>query len=132
MAQSLNATLARDHSMAATWSTPWLDCRGSYHVSIQAFNSATGTPVGAWTVQESNDPSIDAAKWSADGDGVAASASKVESAASTRVEIVGTGLTVSSANATLINIERPARYVRLTYTRTSGTGTASVFAQGVM
>lgn len=132
MAQSLQAKLLSSHSLGATFKSPWLDCRGSYHVSIQLTNAATGTPVGAWTIEESNDTQIESNKWSAEGDSTADTVAKVDASASTRVEIVGSGLAVSSANSTIIHIERPARYVRLVYTRTSGTGSATAYAQGVM
>lgn len=131
MSQSINSKLISAHSMAATFKSAWLDCRGSYHVSIQVSNAATGTPVGAWTVEESNDNQIESNRWTAGGDSTADTVSVVNSSASTRVEVVGSGLAVSSANTTLINIDRPARYVRLVYTRTSGTGTVSAYAQGV-
>jgi hypothetical protein len=48
------------------------------------------------------------------------------SADSTRVTVVGTGLTVNAANETAVTVLNPAAFVRLKYTRAGLGATATV------
>lgn len=127
------STVWKDHLLTATAATRWVDARSCYSLIFQISQDNTGTPVGAYTVEETNDPIADFETRSTDGDSTASTAKPINiSADTTRVTILGTGLTVSAANETEIVIINPARFVRLKYTRASGgTGAkAQIWASG--
>lgn len=115
------AILAKDKVLTTTFKTRWMDTRSAYSVHLQLSSDNVGTPQGAWTIEESNDPLIDFEQRSTDGESTASTAKAINiSADATRVTILGTGLTVNSANNTKITILNPAQFVRLVYTATSG------------
>lgn len=117
--------LAKDRALTATFKTRWVDSRSAYSFRFQMSSDNTGTPVGAWTIEETNDPVADFENRSTDGDSTASTARAINiSADTTRVTILGTGLTVNAANDTEVIIINPAQFLRLVYTRTSG-GTGS-------
>lgn len=115
--------LSETKSLGATYATPWIDCRIVKYLSIHWASDNTSSPVGALTVEESDDPVV---VHELNGSESTSSTAKVvnTSADSLRISAAGTGLTVNAANATMITITRPAAFVRLKYTRTSGGATA--------
>lgn len=126
-------TLKSSAGMGATFATRWVATHSCYSIIFQMSSSNTSTPVGAWTVEETNDPQAEFETRSADGDSTASTAKAINISADTsRVTIIGTGLTVGAANETEVVVLNPARFVRLKYTRTSGGTTAvlNVWATG--
>lgn len=115
--------LSENKSLGDTYATPWIDCRVVEHLSIHWASDNTSSPVGALTVEESDDPVV---VHELDGAESTSSTAKVvnTSADSLRVSVAGTGLTVNAANATMISIVRPAAFVRVKYTRSGGGATA--------
>jgi hypothetical protein len=118
-----------NQSLAATVRSPWIDARKSRSLNLQFSVTATGTPVGALTLEESNDPALrtqfDRA-FAANGNSTSDAYVAVPVQGDTlRVSVSGTGLAVSGANNTVIHIVHPAAFVRVVYTRTSGTSTAA-------
>lgn len=113
--------LAVDRPLTATFATRWVDARSAYSIHFQISSDNTGTPVGAWTIEGSHDPRCTYELNSTDGDSTGTTAKRINISADTsRVTVVGTGLTVGAANDTEIIILNPPRFVRLVYTRTSG------------
>lgn len=127
----LNTTLLTNFALAATYKSRWIDARSCAFLQLQWSNDAGSSPVYALTVEESDDPVCATELYANPADSSATAAkSVVTSGDTTRVSVVGSGLTVSGANNTLINMVSPGRYVRLVATKTSGSATASLFVTG--
>jgi hypothetical protein len=110
-------------STAATIYSRWIDCRGAGSAVAQLSWLGTSTPVGAFTVEFSNDPQAgkEAALNTAPAAGTAV---KVDVTASIDPSaILGTGLTVNNgtnAGTTLIAFDVLPRFMRFLYTLGSG------------
>lgn len=126
----LQGILATNKALGATFKTTWVDTRGLSLVGFQWSSTAGTSPVGALTVEESNDPVIPNEQRTNPADSTASTAQAINISASDRVTIDGTGLTIGGANNTIISVENPARFVRLVYTRTSGTAVAQCWTHG--
>lgn len=126
MSRTLGIKLAVDHTLGATFKSNWIDARGSRFISIQLSSDNVSSPVGTWSIEESNDPVAEREIMRGAGGDSTASTAAVASIGSDalRVSVNGTGLAVAAANSTTISVYDPASFVRLVYTRTSGGGTA--------
>jgi uncharacterized Zn-binding protein involved in type VI secretion len=125
--RNIEVPVCSNHQDSVTFKSKWLDVRSCAVLHLHFSIAATGTPVGAITIEESNDPQIARTMLgtSPQGDSTADSVAKVDiSADSARVKINGTGLAVNGANSTIVKISDPASYIRFVYTVTSG-GSAS-------
>lgn len=126
MSQIVQSTVSRDKALTATYATSWIDVRSAYVAHLQMSSDNTGSPVGAWTIEETNDPVVEDEKRAGMVESAASVAKAINiSADSSRVVVLGTGLTVNAANNTEVIVHSPARFLRLKYTRTSG-GTGSL------
>jgi hypothetical protein len=125
-------TLTNAGNLGATYATPWVDCRASKRVHFQWSSDNVSTPTGAITIEESSDPVALSGYLDNPSANTTSSAAKVVniSADSTRVTVVGTGLTVNAANETVVTVLNPAAFVRLKYTRAGlgETATANCWA----
>jgi hypothetical protein len=119
----------KDQSMGATFVTPWFETR--FALALKLHLSITGSPVGSITFEGSNDPKITSERWS-DPSAVSSAAAVVLT-----TSVAGEGVTVTSgAIATtvavqgMVTVTQAPLWVRVRYTRTSGTGVLNVWAFG--
>lgn len=125
MGQLHVSTLAKDKALATTFATRWIDTRSAFVAHLQWSSDNTSSPVGAITIEESNDPQVETEQWNTSGESTASTAKAINiSADTTRVVILGTGLTVNAVNNTEVIVHSPARYIRLKYTASTGGATA--------
>lgn len=131
--RNIETPVVKNHADNATFKCKWLDARQCSTLHLHFSVAATGTPVGAITIEESNDPQIARNnETGVAGDSTSDTVAKVDVSASSRVDVRGTGLAVNGANSTMVTITSPAAFVRFVYTVTSG-GAATGFtcwAQG--
>jgi hypothetical protein len=111
--------IASGASLGADWTSEWVPLENVWAFSVQAI--ATGSPVGAFKLQASSDSKGPNARepW----------ASPVNA-----IDIAGSTASISGADEIIWNVTEVAySWVRVVYTRTSGTGslTARVGVKGV-
>jgi hypothetical protein len=123
MSHTLLATVFTDQTLTGTFMSRWIDSSGSYALNIHLSNSGSGAIAGAYTIEESNDPSIQHELKATDGNSTSSTAKVVDITGDTdRVLVNGTGLVAANGASTMITILTPARYVRVKYVGTGGTG----------
>lgn len=133
-------------AMTADRYSDWVDTRGASAATIHLFWAGSGTPVGAFKIEFSQDPVIikeQARIAGEEGAGTVGVATKRGStSAAKKVDvtsvidpsaIVGTGFTVSggSDGSTMLSIDSPPRWVRVFFDYTSG-GSAASLLQGTV
>lgn len=113
---------------SATGYTKWIDMRGSVHASLTIQTPAG--PNGAYTIEATDDAITVADETYRSVAPASTLAPAVDITASSRVVTTGS-LTVSgSAANALVTILAVPSFVRVKYTRTSGSGSINVFAYG--
>ena len=114
--------VATAQSMGATFSTPSVSLKKVKQLSIQC--AYTGTPTGVWTIEVSlnRKEGVNGAFTDSDGTWIALAST----------QFTGTLPVPAGAGSTFIIIVpiSPFRRIRVTYTRTSGTGSADIWING--
>lgn len=123
-----SVTMLRQTALSATTTTPWTHTSGAHSALFHLSWAGAGTPVGAFTLECSNDPRCETELLTYVTP-ANSTAKKVDVTASIPADaVVGTGLSVSGGGdgSTIITMDNPPEYVRIVYTRSSGGSAASV------
>ena len=129
-APRIDCTLFDNVAMTADFYSQWIDTRGMTELTFHLTNVATGSPVGVWKVEVTNDPLVAKEKAKEPIVTGASSAAKLIDISSSISPLYGTGLTVSGANNTFFALTGGLpRFVRIWFDYSSG-GSASSLCSG--
>lgn len=137
MTTPLESTPLAAVALTATRYSKWVRSNGLYELAFQVGSVGTGSPVGVWSFQGSNDPVISTEHQVEVLTGTAIGASSVaETFAMPTDDVIGDSLSITGSSATKSYIAWDAglpRYVRAVFTYGSGGSAASlghVYASG--
>jgi hypothetical protein len=123
-----NITVFNAVALSATCASPWIETHGARSFNAHLSWIGTGTPVGAFTVEFSEDELV-AKERMTNVAPLSTAARRVDVTSSIAAgAILGTGFTVAGGTNgdTIVGIENPPRFVRFVYTKSSGGSAASL------
>lgn len=115
--------------MTASFVSQWIEAREAKALVIHISNDAGASPVGTWSLEGSNDPKIKNERWSNPA-GTSSAKFGTLAAAADSVVIMSGALAVAGAVDCIVKVVDPPAFVRVRYTRTSGSATGNVWAFG--